>query len=220
MKYLRKNKILRNSLSAPTVRTSLRSSFSIILLLAISAFNLNAQSLATFCNNEYGGKLLKMANFKVDSLQELGVGTIYNLNHYVGQSEAGYSKIIWKEHENFYGLIIEIDKVTSEEVVIRTNKIESNELPKLTESLNTINTTIQKEVISGCDGWMSHQPYFLLYSFRNNLANCISVAQSDTECNQQNPGVKLINKLKKNPLEFYRLILTEAEFKKNISNKR
>jgi hypothetical protein len=177
-----------------------------VIFLTINSLNGIGQQLAQFCEQQYGGRILRLSSTKIDSLKNLGIKKIICLNHYVGHSEAGYSKMIWSQNGDMKGMGIEIDQITSDELATGIFKIGQNDLNSVVQFLRAPNGTSPKGV-EICDSlWISHQPYYLLYELANDKENCMSVAESETRCNGHVSRIALVNMLSRKA-EFWSLVM-------------
>ncbi|MBC3846975.1 hypothetical protein H8K90_11335 [Winogradskyella echinorum] len=174
----------------------------------------SAQELATFCENEYGGKILKETKSIIDSLKNNGAQNFISLTHYSAGTEAGYAKILWKQENEISGIEIKINKTDNELYETTKSSLITDQNFKTIEFLNGKKLNTNKELNDMCEGWISHQPYFLLYYNNSENEECLSIPQSNTECNIGDYRIKIIEELSLGALEFLKLRITEEEFQK------
>ena len=182
----------------------------ILAIFCFILFRINSygQEYATFCNIQYGGELLKASGNVTDSLRNIGVDSIITYNHY--SQGFGYSKIFWTKNNAVCQIQI-IERRTENKRLIRTTDLNLHLSNKTLNLFNLKTLEAESSRIKDCSGFMSHQPYHLLYLYINGQEGCISIAESQLKCNTSNGKVKLIKELTMRPEEYYKLAVIKDE---------
>jgi hypothetical protein len=173
------------------------------LLFWIKSFG---QEFTIICGKQYGNESLKTAKQITDSLRSSGIDSIIVYNHYSGRF--WYSKILWSS-----GNVVHQTQIVEKKIEHGLRKEPSeSQILKSREKFGLLNLGTLKEtnVLKDCGGFIAPLPYHLLYLYINGQESCITVAEDQLECNNDNVKVKLIKELKMLPDEYFELVISRG----------